>query len=291
MKVPKIIKISVIILVLAAGLAGSYFIIENSAPAADIKQEITEKDGKPPIENPIQWVEENVKDVLSKMGELNQLGLSDKPTLDIQPENNFTQAFSQMIFEQIKSKNEQGLTEKDGQTAIFAPNEETISQEWLDKFLTVNSSDNSSGPYHPKVNEKKFKISQDVSPVKQIQYIKNLESISQKHFAGFNKTSNDVLNEIAEKKDSSSAIQLANIYKTIADDSYQVVIPSNWVDFHKALLSHFYSAQSLWDSIANFENDPLRAYLAAQFTSNLEESAKGIQVLMAREMSKNNLSF
>ena len=287
----KSIKIAAIILVLGAGLAGSYFIIENSAPAADVKQEITEKDGKPPIENPIQWVEKNVKDVLSKMGELNQLGSSDKPTSDTQPENNFTQTFSQMIFEQIKSKNEQGLTEKDGQTAIFAPNEETISQEWLDKFLSANSPGKPFGPYHPKVDEKKFKISQDVSSDNQIRYIKELENITQKNLVSFNKTSMEVLNEIAEKSDSSSAKQLAEIYETMAEDYYKVDVPVNWIDFHKAVLSHFYSAQSMWTAVANFQDDPLKAYLAAQFISNLEDSATGLQVLLAQGIQKNNLKL
>jgi len=288
MKVPKIIKISAIILILGAGLIGSYFIVKNSAPVAGTIKGLAEKNNESPVKNPIQWVEENV---LNKLGELSKIGLGDKSASDNQPEKNFTQAFSQMIFEQIKSKNEQGLTEKDGEAAISAPNENFLSQELFDKFLSQSSSNNSSGLYHPKVDEKKFKISQDISSANQIQYIKNLESISQKHLAGFNKTSSDILNEIVEKKDASSAKQLADIYKSIADDSYQIVVPTNWVDFHKAFLSHFYSSQSLWEAIADFQNDTLRTYLAAQFISDLEDSAKGLQVLLAEGMLKNNLKF
>ena len=287
MGISKIIKILAAILILTSGFVGSYFIVKNSSPAAGEEEKLSQISGKSPAKNPIQWLEKNV---LGKVAELGEFNFFDKSTSGSRPENNFTKAFSQMIFEQIKSKNERGLTEKEGKTAISAPNEDFLSKEFLDKFLSGNSS-NSSGSYHPKVDQKKFKISQDVSSDNQIQYIKNLMSISQKRFSGFNKTSREVLNEIIEKKNNSSAIHLADIYKTIADDSYLITIPANWVDFHKAFLSHFYSAETMWTAIANFQEDPLRAYLAAQFIPNLESSAKGVQVLIARGMSKNNLEL
>ena len=287
MKNPKTVKITDVVLIIGAGLIGSYFIIKNSAPATDLKQELAKKDGELSVKNPIQWVEENI---LNKISEPSQSSSVDKSTPN-QLENNFTAAFGQMIFEQIKSKNEQGLTEKDGQPAIFAPNENVLSQEWLDKFLSANSSDKPVSPYHPKVDERRFKISQDVSSDNQIRYIKELENIAQKKLAGFNKTNVEVLNEIVEKKDASSATQLADIYGMIADDSYQIVVPSNWVDFQKAFVSHFYSAQSMWTAIADFQNDTLKAYLAAQFISNLEDSAKGLQALLAEGMLKNNLKL
>ncbi len=109
--------------------------------------------------------------------------------------------------------------------------------------------------------------------------------------AGFNKTRDDILNEIAEKQSTSSANQLANIYGAIADDAYKVNIPANWVDFQKAFMSHFYSSQSLWKAISDFQNDPLRALLASQFIPNLEDSAKGLQGLLVQGTEKNNLKF
>ena len=105
----KLIRIVSIILILGAGLVGSYFIVKNSAPVAGTEEELAQKNNESPVKNPIQWVEKNV---LNKLGELSKIGLGDKSASDNQPEKNFTQAFSQMIFEQIKFKNEQGLTEK-----------------------------------------------------------------------------------------------------------------------------------------------------------------------------------
>ncbi len=276
-------KIAAIILIIAAGIAGSYFIVKNSMPQiGGVGEELLSEENKSLIKNPVQWVEENVLSVINSISGGNQTA---------QAEENLTKSFSQMIFEQIKEKNQEGLTKKDGETAISAPNEEVLSQELLDEFLSKNSSGEATSPYHPRVDESKFKISQDVSSENQIQYLKNLENTTQKYLDGFDKTDVGVLNEIVENSDPSSAHELANLYETMASDYYQIIIPANWVDFHKALLSHFYSANSLWKAIADFEEDPLRAYLASQLISNLEESAQGVQILMAKGISENNLSF
>lgn len=286
----KKIKILAVIFILGGGMAGSYFIIKNSVQAGATEEKTGQKQENSIDQNPIKWIKDNVGNALGKVNELSQsiLGNSSGQT---QSEGNLTESLGKIIFEQIKSKNEQGLTEKSGQSAIFAANEDALSQEWLDNFLGAGSSGKVFGSYHPKVDEKRFVISRDSSSDGQIRYIKELEKISAENFVGFDKTSDDVLKDIAEKKDSSSAVQLAGIYGKIAEDSYKVSIPGNWVNFHKAFLSHFYSAQSLWLAIGNFQNDPLRAYLSLQYVPNLEDSAKGLEALLAKGVIENNLKL
>ena len=250
------------------------------------QENLSEKTNELLAQNPIQWLKDGV---LNKVNELSQ-SVSVDNQLSSQTNDNFTESFSQMVFNELKSRNQNGLTQKNGQPAIFAPNEDIVSQN-LGKFLSDKSTNAPPGLYHPKVDEKKFKISQDISKDNQIKYLKALEVISQNRLGDFNKTSDEILNEIVEKNDASLAIQLADIYGKIADDYYQVSIPINWVDFHKITMSHFYSSQSLWQEIADFQNDPLKAYLATQFISNVQNSAKGVQALLSRGILKNNLSF
>ncbi|MBN2197751.1 hypothetical protein JW698_00930 [Candidatus Wolfebacteria bacterium] len=276
-------KIAAMILIIFAGIAGSYFIIKNSMPQVnEFGNKLISEENKLSIKNPIQWVEEGISNIMNFMNETEQIA---------QAEENLTQSFSQILSEQIKLKNQNGLTQKDGEVAISAPNEEMLSQELLEELMSNNLSDENTELYHPMINENKFKISQNVSAENQVQYLKNLENISQKKLEGFNKTDVEILNTIAETGNSSSARELANLYEEMANDYYTVTIPVNWVDFHKALLSHFYSASFAWRAIANFEEDPLKAYLATQALSALEESSFGIQVLMSNGILENNLNF
>jgi len=285
------LKIAAIVLVMSAGVVGSYFIVKNSTSVAEVKEktaQTTQNEIEAIVKNPIQWVEKNIS---PQIANLKDAISSNGSNQSVQPENNFTSVFSGMILSGIQSKNTSGLTQKAGEPAIFAPSEDILSQEWLDKFLSSNPPNNAAGDYHPKVDESRFKISQDVSNDSQLQYIKELEDITQKYLAGFNKTSDDILNEITQKQDTSSANQLADVYGAIADDAYEINVPANWVDFQKAFMSHFYSSQSLWKAVSDFQNDPLRALLASQFIPNLEDSAKGLQGLLAQGIEKNNLKF
>lgn len=284
MKVPKMIKISAIILILGASLVGSYFIIKNSAPAVEVKQELTEKDGQSPIKDPIQWIEENV---LNKIGEIGQLDSPDKSTLDTQSENNLTTAFSKVIFEQIKSKNEQGLTEKDGQAAIFAPNEEILSQKLFNDFLNKDFIEY----YADKkvVDESRIKISQDNSKKNQIEYLKQLQAIRQNRFGDFNKTNIDILEEIIEDNNFSNAKRMVDIYKNLIDDYYQITVPNNWTEYHKHSIGFLSISYLIYNALANFNEDQITAYLAAESILKLEKMADGLKNFLIEEMTKNNL--
>lgn len=215
----------------------------------------------------------------SLKSELNNSNSSDK-------NNNLTKEIAKDIADQIKEKNQNGLNEKDGKLAIAVPNLDTIYQETFNKYLNGNFLE-----LYPTIAITKLNISSDNSQENQLKYLVGLRDINKKGFGDFDKQSNDILNDVFGKNDISSAQQLIAIYKNIVDDYYRLSVPSSWIDFHKKIISHFISAKTVYEAIADFSNDPLKAYEAFQSISQLENSETEFQMLLAQGMIKNNLTL
>lgn len=202
--------------------------------------------------------------------------------------DNLTDSLAQSLFEKIKSKNKNGLQEKNGKRAFLTSSPDLISMEVAKNIFHIKPGRTKT--LHPKVDDKKIFISSDISKEAQTDYIKKLKLISDKYFSNFRKTTPDILEDISSGNNS-SARQLTNIYKNIINECYKIVVPFNWLAFHKVLLSHFYSAEGIYQSLANFKEDPLKTYLALESIPDIQQSADGIQVLLTRGMEKNNLSL
>lgn len=200
--------------------------------------------------------------------------------------NNLTREIAKNIADQIREKNQNGLNEKNGKLAIAVPNLDTIYQETFNKYLNSDSL----GLY-PEIDAAKLNISLDNSQENQIKYLVNLRDINKNRFGEFDKQSNDILNDVFGKNDVSSTQQLIAIYENIVADYYQIAVPSSWVEFHKKILSHFISAKIVYGAIANFGNDPIKAYEAFQSISRIENSETEFQTLLAQGMIENNLTL
>lgn len=280
-------RIALVVLIIGVAVAASYFIITNPLKMGVSSAQQTAN--PTPDSSLVQGAKLLTKSVLNIFDSSDQ----NSSLVDVQSNtslDNVTDYFAQSIAEQIRAKNSAGLTKKDdGSPAILAPTDEDIQKQVASVFSDENNQ-TALGVYHPKVYEKKLSINQDASRAKQEKYIADITNII-KGISNLPVTDEVALQEITEKKDPSSAKQLASAYGEIGDNLAQITVPTNWLFVHKAILSHFYSAQSIWENIANFENDPLQAIVSTQELKTLAQSAQGIPELIGQEMLKNGLEL
>lgn len=266
MKTSKKVKIVVVILIIGAGLIGSYFIVKNSAPAINVKKEgelVEKMISEATAKNPIQWIGEN------------DLSGND---------NNFTQSLAEGIFEQIKSDNfnPDNKDTFDG-NSINLTSGKTISmaellQKKMGELNFVSISD---------LKDAELKISRDNSKEAKSQYLKSIIEISQKHFSGFDKTYLEVIIDVYQKLDVSSAIQIAKIYKNITNDYLNLNVPSDWLDFHKTIIVHFKNSETIYQAMANYLTDSIKGYLAWETVESVVDNAVKIQEMISQKIKEN----
>lgn len=196
---------------------------------------------------------------------------------------NFTELFGGALAQQLINQN----AAASGQ---LVNTDKLLSDQAIEDFLDENiSQKNNTNKLHPRVYSAKYTISEDVSKEAQLRYLEQLSKISQEKSKRMQNTSADILAEVTQSKNGDAAAKAAGVYGDIADAYGHMVVPRNWVEFHKKLLTHFYSAQSVYDAIAKFEQDPMKAYLAIQTLPELDRSSLAIQTLVAQGMKQNNL--
>ena len=149
----------------------------------------------------------------------------------------------------------------------------TISQKIIDDSLK-NNPFNLNQP----INEANLKISQDNSKEAQIKYITAIAEISRNRMAGFNKSYQNVLSDVVEKNDLPSANHFADIQKNMANDYLNLIVPSDLLNIHKKLITHFKNSELVFRAISDYPNDPIKASLAVQAIDQLETNVQLIQV-------------
>ena len=285
-------KIIASILILSAGLTATFLIIKNSLPAGALQKKTTAQTEDFLIAKPLSWKDNSLFKKISEAFSLSPNASDSQIVSDNQivsqegfSGNNLTEKFSQDIFKKIQAANSNGPAQKDGQSALAMPDAEKITQE----IIQQSTADFDIAKIFPGIGPDNIKISQDVSAENQQRYLKEIDNISKKNFLGFNKQSTDILNEIMEKQDASSAQKLVQIYGNIIDDYYRIEVPTNWLKSHQIAISYFYGAKKIYENIADFKQDPLEAYLAAKTLPALEQAALGLQIITADEAEKNRL--
>lgn len=224
-------KIAAAVLILGAGLIGSYLVVRNSGiknlnTAAEIKN-LIQKGGEALVQNPIQWIENNSSN---------------------NEKNNLTGALAQSVFEQFKM--EKGLSDNDE------------INEVLKKQLTGLQ-------LISQINDSELKISSDNSKEAKIRHLKTIGEINQKDVGDFKKTYLEVVIDVFQKLDSSSARRLADIYGKLANDYLAIEVPSDWLDLHKTTIVHFKNSQTVYSAMADYHNDPIKGYLALEIIENI----------------------
>ena len=144
------------------------------------------------------------------------------------------------------------------------------------------------------VDDKDLKISLDNSKEAKAEYIQNIEKINQKRFSdskyqrSLEQIASDVNNDCFGG-DSSLNRETAVLYQNLTDDYLNSSVPSNWLDLHKAIISHFQKAHLVYLALADCLTDPVKGSLAVKVLPQLTEKAQEIQNLLGSKAKEANL--
>lgn len=288
-------RVGLIVLVIGTAVAGSYFSITNplklgeKTPATAIlgsSNEAKKQGNLLTPKSPLEIAEESTTPPTQK-GLLANIGGTNLT-------NQITETLSNFLIEGIMEKNGDGPVMQDGKNSIVAPNEQDIANLInLDAefFAKTENTTTQERVYHPKVYETILNITTDTSKTTQKKYMGTLLEIGKTHSETITKTDNEILNELLKLSDATSAKRLADMYGDIVSKYITLSIPANWVATHKEILSYYFTAQAIWQDIANYHTDPLRALAALQALETLQIAAKGIPELIIREMAKNGIGI
>lgn len=258
-------KITAIIFILIAGLTGSYLIIDSSKNnfVSDLVSQVeTVKDFNS---------EDFDKDVV--------LAQSGKEAFKLNEENvssdNLTGKFSAAIFEQI----DRAELSSQGDATKFL-------SELKSKNLVNDVFENAQADFKliSDIEKGGIKIFQDNSKEIKIQYLKTIEEITKKNFGDFKKNYMEVILDSFQKLDSSSAGRLANIYKNLAGDYLRLSVPSDFADIHERTIIYFKNAEIVYKAMSEYQNDPIKGYLALEMIDKLTAEIEQIQIALEEKI-------
>lgn len=189
---------------------------------------------------------------------------------------NLTESLGKNVFEEIKKQTE---TNPDFFSSV--PDINTLSQK-----IIKNSLENNKFLFTQSINETDLKISQDNSKETIIKYLAAINEIAQARMGNFNKNYLEVLSSIVKKNDFPLAGRFADINKNIANDYLKLTVPSNWIDIHKKLITHFKNSEIVFQAISDYSKDPINAYLAVQMIDQLETEVKKNKNNLYQKMSE-----
>jgi len=243
-------RLGLIILVLSLVFAGTYLIAN-----------IFKRPGRPTTQQP----------PLIKLSSLNPAPFSSE---NFDEKNNLTQKIGENVFNQIKNQNE---TNPDFFSSV--PDINAISQK-----IIKDSLENNKFLFTQPINETDLKISRDNSKETIIKYLAAINEIARSRMGNLNKNYLEVLSDVAKKNDFPLAGRFADINKNIANDYLGLTVPSNWIDIHKKLITHFKNSEIVFQAISDYSEDPINAYLAVQMIDQLETEVKKNQNNLYQKM-------
>jgi hypothetical protein len=247
-------RLGFIILVLGLVFAGTYLIAN-----------IFKRPGRPTTQQP-----PSIK--------LSSLKLAPFSSENFDEKNNLTKALGQNLFEQIQIDN---LINNERRSLPADIN--SISEKLANSVISESLADFKLVSV---VYDSDIKISPDNSKTAVINYLTAIGGIAKNRMAGFGKNYLDILSDIVQKNDFSSANRFAEIQRNIANDYFNLTIPSTWVDFHKKLIIHFKNSEIVFRAISDYLNDPIKAYLAIQMIDQLEVKVKENQNALRQKMNE-----
>mgnify|MGYP001620090381 CR=1 FL=1 len=254
------------ILILGLAFIASYFIYDKGKSAVlETNKNTQEKSLQKPSSLLSNNLDNNSKPLKNRQSEENVNG------------GNITQNLSLSFFDELKSK-----VNLNQDPEVLSNGIESASGEI---FVKVLESARKDFEFFNDVSDSVLKISNDNSKETKISYLKNIDEITKKNFKGFDKVYLEVIVDTYQKTDSSSASQLAEIYKNMANDYLNLSIPSEFVDFHKNAVVYYKNAEKIYLAMANYKNDPIKGYMALEVINGLLDSGYEIQN-SAIEMAK-----
>lgn len=194
---------------------------------------------------------------------------------------NLTQSLGENIFSQVQASNgiKTGLLDNSQQSINSMGNNvsNNILGSSLSEINLINSINNSD------LNISYINIKSD-----KVKYFKNIADIKKKDFGDFKKQYMEVIVDVFQKKDPASAKQLADIYKNISNDLTAVSVPSDFIDLHKEQIIYFKNSEIVYRAMANYEQDPIKGYMAMEMIDQMIKNAADIQTDINKKVKELN---
>ncbi len=264
--------IAAIVFVIGSGIAGSYFILKNPLLSASTnttspnsgENATAQASGKIPI-NWISKIGDTIANIASSSFSDTSLGLEPQTSALPSTNNssNLTEAVAQTIFSRMKTQDQAG----NQPFQSFDPNNPS-DQALLSE--ATQGLDPSSAFLGKIISDTDLKILSDNSKEAKVRYLETIQSITQTRFADarYKRSSDEIIADIQTDcfgTGSQSMNQpVADLYKNLIQDYFNLKVPSDWVAPHKDILNYFSSANAVYQSFASCSQDPVKAYMATQ---------------------------
>lgn len=254
-------KIFVVILILGAGIIGSYLIIRNAEPK-NLSAENSEKKSEPAPQ-------ESLSGKPFKFPENNSLSLG---------KNNLTQALGETFFDVVNSPE---TLEEIRNGIVTDP--DFLSSQVANDLMSKKMADLN---FVSEISDREIKISKDTSLEAKKKYLEEATKIVQKDFGDFNKNYFQVVIDVYQKVDVSSAARLTEIYKKLAADFSELPVPADWVSIHKEIIINYKNSGVVYSAMANYPTDPIKGYLALEAVDKVANKAVALQSELVKTVER-----
>lgn len=262
------VKITAIILVILAGLASSYLILKNpkqtdvlgaNAKISELSKAILDK-------NPIQWVESAKEQIATAV---NAVSDQSSGAQDAVKNVNLTDLVSQSMLGGM-----QGFLQSENASTTFNP-DDPQSQEAIQN--AINNIKNPFIGYDLSVDNKDIKISQSNSFEAKSKYLTEAGQIILNNSTEFYKNPQKALDGMVNSLDVSGVKQIADAYAKILNGFLNIEVSSDYLDLHKRYIILLKKAKGVYEGLANYDNDPVRASLLVQLLQEIAEGELAIK--------------
>ncbi len=197
-------------------------------------------------------------------------------------------------------QNEEGDEDNDNLTKGFVDSYAIKLLESVDEGGGIESQENAIEGLenidktvdYPQFKEKDIKVVDNTSDEREIEYIEELDQTLWNNFEELkNENSVSALRGFLEDNNSEILDKFINTVPQHIDDLLKIEVPENWASYHLQMLNLWQKKLTMYKTMKNREDDPLKAYLAIQdLPIILQESGKLHSIINERyEELKNNV--
>lgn len=146
----------------------------------------------------------------------------------------------------------------------------------------------SQGLQFPEFETGDLKISNDNSPEGQVAYMESVDALLRKSLGGFKKNLVIALDEFFQRNDSDSLDYLVQNIPKYLIGLLELEVPSSWQDYHLQTLNLWQKKLVTYRAILGKNDDPLKAYLAIQYLTEIAEEDLSLQAILIESYEELN---
>lgn len=187
-------------------------------------------------------------------------------------DKNLTNYLADKYVENIKEENPDGLREVDGQEVFNAPSLDSLNSD------DFNFSEEAESAFNFNLfKEEDIKISQNNSEKAQLNYLNEVNNLSQKNFENINFSEIEMLRNWMNTRQLEQLKAYKNSLSTQINDLLETKVPPSWSEFHLNLLNLTKKKTETYSFLINHNEDPLKSVMAFRKASEFIQEAESLQ--------------